>query len=152
MRLLRETWIVGIVATLDCLSTIYLLHTGKAVEANPLLALVASWSLLAFFVVKMSFVIAPLGGLERIRRIPGKERFVKLVMRGGLAAYLVDLSGSDAAGVPVSRPGTRAPSDPLLKRPKVYRDRQPCLPIYPRTAEKGSRCSKSLESSPSKAM
>ena len=87
MRLLRETWIVGIVATLDCLSTIYLLHSGKATEANPFLALVASWSLLAFFVVKMGFVIAPLGGLERIRRIPGKERFVKNVMRGGLAAY-----------------------------------------------------------------
>lgn len=89
MRLLRETWIVGIVGTLDCLSTIYLLHTGKAIEGNPLLAVVASWSLLAFFVVKMGFVIAPLGGLERIRRIPGKERFVKLVMRCGLLAYVV---------------------------------------------------------------
>ena len=89
MRLLWETWVVGIVATLDCLSTIYLLHSGKAVEANPLLAAVASWSLAAFFVVKMSFVIAPLAGLERIRRIPGKERFVRLVMRCGLIAYTV---------------------------------------------------------------
>ncbi len=89
MRLLRETWIVGILATLDCLSTIYLLHTGKAVEANPFLASVISWSLTAFFFVKMSFVIAPLAGLERIRRIPGKEPFVKRIMRLGLAAYLV---------------------------------------------------------------
>ena len=94
VQMLRETWIVGIVATLDCLSTIYLLHTGKATEANPFLALVASWSLLAFFVVKMSFVIGPLGGLERIRRIPGKERFVKTVMRGGLAAYAVIYFGA----------------------------------------------------------
>ncbi len=94
MRLLRETWIIGIVATLDCLSTIYLLHTGKAVEGNPFLALVAGWSLFAFFVVKMSFVIAPLGGLERIRRILGKERFVKLVMRGGLAAYAIIYLGA----------------------------------------------------------
>lgn len=94
MRLLRETWIVGTIATLDCLSTIYLLSTGKAVEANPLLALVASWSLTAFFAVKMSFVIAPLGGLERIRRMPGKERLVKLMMRGGLAAYLVIYLGT----------------------------------------------------------
>ncbi len=89
MRLLWETWVVGIVATLDCLSTIYLLHSGKAVEANPFLALVASWSLLAFFVVKMCFVVVPLAGLERIRRIPGKERFVRLVMRVGMSAYLV---------------------------------------------------------------
>lgn len=89
MRLLRETWIVGILATLDCLSTIYLLHAGKAIEANPMLSFVASRSLTAFFFVKMGFVIAPLAGLERIRRIPGKERFVKLVMRVGLAAYLV---------------------------------------------------------------
>jgi hypothetical protein len=94
MRLLRETWIVGIIATLDCLSTIYLLHTGKAIEANPFLALVASWSLLAFFVVKMSFVIAPLGGLERIRRMPGKERLVKLMMRGGLAVYVAIYLGT----------------------------------------------------------
>jgi hypothetical protein len=94
MRMLRETWIVGIIATLDCLSTIYLLHTGKAVEGNPFLALVASWSLLAFFVVKMSFVVGPLGGLERIRRIPGKERFVQMVMRGGLAAYTVIYLGA----------------------------------------------------------
>ncbi len=94
MRLLPETWIVGIVATLDCLSTIYLLHSGKAVEANPFLARVVSWSLLGFFVVKMSFVIAPLGGLERIRRMPGKERFVKLVMRGGLVAYAVIYLGA----------------------------------------------------------
>jgi hypothetical protein len=94
MRLLRETWIVGIIATLDCLSTIYVLHTGKAIEANPFLALIASWSLLAFFVVKMSFVIAPLGGLERIRRMPGKERLVKLMMRGGLAIYVVIYLGT----------------------------------------------------------
>ncbi|MCW3054778.1 MAG: hypothetical protein JWN14_3948 [Chthonomonadales bacterium] len=94
MRLLRETWIIGIVATLDCLSTIYLLYTGKAVEANPFLAAVVAWSMPAFFVVKMSFVIAPLGGLERIRRMPGKERFVKLVMRGGLAAYAVIYFGA----------------------------------------------------------
>jgi len=94
MRLLRETWIVGIIATLDCLSTIYLLHTGKAIEANPFLALVASWSLLAFFLVKMSFVIAPLGGLERIRRIPGKERMVQRMMRGGLIAYTVIYFGA----------------------------------------------------------
>jgi len=94
MRLLRETWIVGIIATLDCLSTIYLLHTGKAVEANPLLARVVSWSLLAFFLVKMSLVIAPLGGLERIRRMPGKERMVKMMMRGGLVAYMVIYFGA----------------------------------------------------------
>jgi hypothetical protein len=94
MRLLWETWIVGIIATLDCLSTIYLLHTGKAVEANPLLARIVAWNLAAFFVVKMSMVIAPLWGLERIRRTPGKERFVRLVMRGGLIAYLVIYLGT----------------------------------------------------------
>jgi hypothetical protein len=93
MRLLWETWVVGVLATLDCLSTIYLLHTGKAVEGNPFLALVASWSLLAFFVVKMGLVIAPLGGLERIRRIPGKERVVRLAMRSGLLFYLVIYCG-----------------------------------------------------------
>lgn len=94
MRLLWETWIVGIIATLDCLSTIYLLHTGKAVEANPLLAHVAAWSLTAFFFLKMGLVIAPLWGLERIRRTPGKERFVRLVMRLGLIAYLVIYLGA----------------------------------------------------------
>ena len=94
MRLLRETWIVGIIATLDCLSTIYLLRTGKAVEANPLLAHIVAWSLLAFFLVKMSFVIAPLVGLERIRRMPGKEQLVKRMMRGGLVAYMVIYFGT----------------------------------------------------------
>ncbi len=86
-RLLIETWIVGVAATLDCLSTIYLLATGKAVEANPLLAAAASWSLFAFFVVKMSFVVGPLYGLERIRRMPGKEQFVQRLLRGGILVY-----------------------------------------------------------------
>jgi hypothetical protein len=94
MRLLLETWVVGTIATLDCLSTIYLLHTGKAIEANPFLAAVAGWSLIAFFFVKMSFVIVPLLGLEHIRRMPGKDRMVKLMMRGGLAAYVIIYLGT----------------------------------------------------------
>ena len=77
MRMLRETWIVGIVATVDCLSTIYLLHTGKAVEGNPFLALVASWSLLAFFVVKMSFVVGPLGRSRAHTPYPAKSASCK---------------------------------------------------------------------------
>ncbi len=85
--LLIETWIIGLAATLDCLSTIYLLHSGKAIEANPLLAATASWSLFAFFVLKMSFVVGPLYGLERIRRTPGRERFVQLLMRCGIFVY-----------------------------------------------------------------
>lgn len=90
-KILPETWILGIIATLDCLSTIYLLHAGMAKEANPMLACALTHGYLAFFIVKMFFVIAPLACLEQITqhsKSADTKKFILWAMRIGIVVYV----------------------------------------------------------------
>ena len=88
-----EAKLLGGLSLLDMLSTLYLMHSGAVVEANPLLAAYASISPAAFVVAKLLFTLPQLVLLECIaRRYPV---LVRRYGRLGIGAYaLVYLVGS----------------------------------------------------------
>ena len=89
VRLLRETWVMGSILTLDAIFTVVLLAMNRAHEANPIMAFYVQKGLLWFFLVKVGlFAMAPLAVLELFRRM-GRELFVRNSLRLGIAAYLM---------------------------------------------------------------
>lgn len=88
-----EAKLLGGLALLDMLSTLYLMRAGVVVEANPVLAAYASVSPLAFVVAKLLMTVPQLVLLECIaRRYP---LLVRRYGRLGIAAYaLVYVAGS----------------------------------------------------------
>ena len=89
-RILPETIILGVLGTLDNLSTVWLLHSGLAVEANPLLSWASERSLLLFFIVKMAAVLGPLAWMEFLHnKQPESTNFLRSALRVGIAAYVM---------------------------------------------------------------
>jgi hypothetical protein len=87
-RLLRETWVMGLILTLDALSTAALIAMNRAHEANPIMGFFVAKGLIWFILAKIGlFAVVPLFLLELVRR-KGKEPFVRLSLRLGITAYV----------------------------------------------------------------
>lgn len=85
---LPETTLLVVIGGLDLLSTVYLLATGKAHEANPLFAgLLNTVGVLGFILFKALMLAVPLTIAELARR--RHPEFVRTALRIGIAAYVV---------------------------------------------------------------
>jgi hypothetical protein len=88
MKIIWEIRLLALVCLLDLISTMWLLKTGSAVEANPVMEFyLAHGGTLCFIVMKAFLFIAPLFILEQIRK--RKPIFIRTLIRSYLAAYVV---------------------------------------------------------------
>jgi hypothetical protein len=88
MRIAAESVVLGFLCLLDMISTVWLLHTGQAMEANPLLNFyVTNGGLVSFAAAKTLLSLGPLFALEVLRR--KHPRVVHSVLRAGIALYLI---------------------------------------------------------------
>lgn len=84
---LPETVAIAIIGLLDMCSTVYLLATGRAAEANPLLAAVlGTFGIAGFIIAKALLIGGPVAGLEWARS--RKPEFVRFALRLGIILYL----------------------------------------------------------------
>ena len=84
---LPETVIFAVIGSLDLFSTMYLIATNKAVEANPIMASVLdAYGVWGFAIAKGLMLGIPLAGAEWARKT--HPVFVKWALRAGIAGYL----------------------------------------------------------------
>ena len=105
MKIARETWLLGLICTIDMLLTAWLLGRGVAREANPVMRFYVDMGLPTFVAVKTLLYFAPLFVLELIR--PRRPRFILALLRVGIAAYLI-VYGIGVLGVNTSAMGVAA--------------------------------------------
>lgn len=86
--ILRETILLAAVCIADLSFTIWLITTGHAVEANPILRYyVDHGGLISFAAAKILLFAGPLFVLELLRR--HRPEFVRSLLRVGITLYLV---------------------------------------------------------------
>ena len=86
MKISRESALLAILCTADMISTLWLVASGRAVEANPLLAFYLNIGYTWFALVKCLLYLAPIYLLELLR--PRRPRFVHILLRIGIMLYL----------------------------------------------------------------
>src|SRR3954454_20455358 len=87
MKLAPETWVFGGICFADMLSTLWLVHSGMAIEANPLMRFFLDRGSLCFVVAKSFLFLGPLFALELLRRRHPES--ITRMLRVGLALYLI---------------------------------------------------------------
>lgn len=87
MRITRETWALALICAADMLLTAWLVGTGQAKEANPIMRFYLDLGTSVFVAMKTLLFIAPLFVLELIRQ--RRPRFVRALLRVGIALYLI---------------------------------------------------------------
>ncbi len=87
IKVSRESYILGAICMLDMFSTILLVRSGRAIEANPVLIPFMVHGIGCFFVAKTMLFVVPLFALELLRN--KRPLFVKKMLRVGIAAYLL---------------------------------------------------------------
>ncbi len=86
MKIMRETWVMGVICLLDLILTIGLIHAGLAREANPVMLALLNMGLLWFIAFKCAYTLGPLALLEMVgRRYP---QVVQKYMRIGITLYV----------------------------------------------------------------
>lgn len=86
MKLMRETWILGMICFVDLVLTIWLINRGLAVEANPFMQQALSMGVLWFVGVKCLYTLGPLAALEVVGR--RHSVVVRRYLRLGIGVYL----------------------------------------------------------------
>ncbi|MEN3001846.1 MAG: DUF5658 family protein [Armatimonadota bacterium] len=66
--MLKESWVLLVICTLDALSTYWLITSGWATEFNPIMNWVLGFGWSAFFGVKGATVLLAIGFMEWYRR------------------------------------------------------------------------------------
>jgi hypothetical protein len=85
---LPETSLFAVIGLLDLISTVYLISSRRAVEANPVMAtVIAAYGMVGFAIFKAVMLGGPLAGAEMARK--RHPRFVKFALRAGIVAYLL---------------------------------------------------------------
>jgi hypothetical protein len=89
-HVLPETTILALVCLLDTVSTVFLVHQGLAVEANPLLAWTFEQSTATFVAVKIATFALPLAIFEILRRRHSKlvQKGLRVAIVGYLGVYI----------------------------------------------------------------
>ena len=75
------------ICMIDMLQTLVVVGSGRAIEANPILAAAMDYSPYAFISLKMVSFLAPLGAVELLR--PLSPEFVRCSLRIGALGYLI---------------------------------------------------------------
>lgn len=84
---LPETTALALIGGVDLLSTVYLIATGQATEANPLMSgLLHRLGPTGLITAKALLLAIPLAVAEMARR--RRPQFVRAALRVGIAAYL----------------------------------------------------------------
>jgi hypothetical protein len=84
---LPETTLLAVIGCVDLLSTIYLVATQQAIEANPLMSgILRLFGPLGFIAVKALLLAVPLTIVEIAR--PRHPRFVRSALRFAIVLYL----------------------------------------------------------------
>lgn len=86
MKLMRETWVLGVICVLDLILTLWLIDRGHAVEANPIMKSALSMGVLWFIFVKFIYTVGPLAALEVVGR--RYTIMVRRYLRLGIGVYL----------------------------------------------------------------
>jgi len=86
MKFSKESWILGVICLVDMLSTIWLVQTGRAVEANPIMRFYLNGGLLAFAAAKTFLWFAPVFVIEVIRQ--RRRWFGILMLRTTIVLYI----------------------------------------------------------------
>ena len=87
MKIARETWLLGLICLADMISTLLLVHSGAAVEANPVLSFFLDRGGVWFVIAKSLLFLGPLFVLELLRR--RRPESVTRILRVGIVLYLV---------------------------------------------------------------
>jgi len=85
--ILRESAAIAAICFLDMTHTMVVIESGRAVEANPLLAPVVQQGWLAFALVKSASFLLPLAALEGIRAI--RPVFTRRALQLGATGYVL---------------------------------------------------------------
>lgn len=86
MPLMRESIILIIIGLLDLGFTLIFVGVKAATEGNPLMAYYLQFGVGAFVLAKLGLLLLPVFVAEWSKRY--KPRFVRLMLRGAIAAYL----------------------------------------------------------------
>ena len=87
MQISRESKILAGICLLDLVSTVWLVISGMAGEANPILRFYLDQGLAWFILMKCLLVIAPVYVLEMLRE--RRPRFIRGLLRACIALYLL---------------------------------------------------------------
>jgi hypothetical protein len=87
MGIARETWALALICAADMVLTAWLVGTGQAKEANPIMRFYLDLGTSVFVAMKTLLFVAPLFVLELIRR--RRPRLVQTLLRLGIALYLI---------------------------------------------------------------
>lgn len=85
--ILPETMILVSICVIDMIQTLIVVGSGKAIEANPVLASAMQYSPWAFVLLKTLSFAAPLTAIELLR--PLSPEFVRRALRIGAFGYIV---------------------------------------------------------------
>ena len=85
IKISRESYLLAALCLLDLIVTVYLLNTGVAIEANPILRYYLAAGILSFVAGKLLLSIVPLVVLEILRE--KRPRFIRNALRTGIALY-----------------------------------------------------------------
>lgn len=84
---LPETVLLFCICLIDMLQTLYVVRSGLAIEANPILSQVMNYSPWAFVSLKSVTFLAPLGAVELLR--PKNPEFIRQALRFGSYGYML---------------------------------------------------------------
>ncbi len=87
MKIAKETVIIGVLGTIDLITTIIFIQHHGAEEANPIFRLFWNIGLPAFIAAKVLLTVCPLLVLEWARK--RNPRFVQMGMRSAIAGYMM---------------------------------------------------------------
>lgn len=87
-----ESWLLTIICIFDLWLTVFLLRSGLATEANPVLRVYLEAGLASFIAGKMLLSVAPLIVLEILRL--HRPRFIQAVERAAIVLYVLCYIGA----------------------------------------------------------
>ncbi len=86
MKLMRETRIMAVIAMIDLIGTLWLMHRHAALESNPFLQFFLARGILWFIIAKFIYTFVPLVLLEAFaNRV---ESLVRKYLRLGIIVYI----------------------------------------------------------------
>lgn len=118
MTLARESKLLIAICLADLTATLVLLKNDAASEGNPLMAFYLTYGVGTFVMAKLTLVILPIFIAEWSRQY--RPRFVKLMLRMAIAAYLgVYLALFSAVNLAPVRAQIESPPPPAVQARQV---------------------------------
>lgn len=91
MRISKESLLIALICSVDLVTTIWLIRTHNAAEANPIMRPILAHGIEAFVLVKLALCVGPLAILEYARK--HRPRLVRDALRLTIILYLAMYTG-----------------------------------------------------------